>query len=86
MSAVVAFKPGLAPSSLSEAERLGEEIAELCVYLHVAKAHLLGLIREFDEKRCWEELGFLNLIMFSIITILSITAMMVFIMDTLVNL
>jgi hypothetical protein len=58
MSAVVAFEPDLAPSSLSEAERLGEEIAELCVYLHVAKAHLLDLIREFDERRCWEELGF----------------------------
>ncbi|MBT8067519.1 MAG: HNH endonuclease [Gammaproteobacteria bacterium] len=58
MSAVVAFEPDLGPSSLSEAERLGEEIAELCVYLHVAKAHLLDLIREFDERRCWEELGF----------------------------
>ena len=58
MSAVVAFEPDLAPSSLSQAERLGEEIAELCVYLHVAKAHLLDLIREFDEKRCWEALGF----------------------------
>ena len=42
----------------SEAERLGEEIAELRVYLHVAKAHLLDLIREFDEKHCWEGLGF----------------------------
>ena len=35
-----------------------KKIAELCVYLHVAKAHLLDLMREFDEKGCWEELGF----------------------------
>ena len=58
MSAVVAFEPDLAPSSLSDAERLGEEIAELCAYIDVAKAHLLGLIREFDEKEYWAMLGF----------------------------
>ena len=53
MSAVAHYAP-----KLSEAERLGEEISELCGYLHVAKAHLLELIREFDDKRCWEQLGF----------------------------
>lgn len=47
MFAVVHYAP-----RLSEAERLGEKIAELYIYLHVAKAHLLDLIREFDEKRC----------------------------------
>lgn len=41
-----------------EAERLGEEIAELCSYLYAAEARLLKLIREFDEKECWAEQGF----------------------------
>ncbi len=54
MSAIVALRP----APLAEAERLGEEIAELFAYLHVAKAHLLTLIREFDQQRCWEQLGF----------------------------
>ena len=53
MSSVLNYAP-----QQTEAARLGGEIAELCVYLHVAKAHLLDLIREFDEKRCWEQLDF----------------------------
>lgn len=42
----------------TEAERLGEQITELCSYLYAAEARLLTLIREFDEKECWAEQGF----------------------------
>lgn len=41
-----------------EAERLGNEIAELCSYISAATCHLLELIREFDTNRYWEEQGF----------------------------
>jgi hypothetical protein len=34
-------------------ERLGDEIAELSARLDAATAHLLTLIREFDERRGW---------------------------------
>lgn len=44
-------------SSGSEAHQLGEQITELCSYLYAAEARLLGLIREFDERECWAELG-----------------------------
>lgn len=40
------------------AERLGDEISELCGYINVATCHLLELIREFDENQFWEEQGF----------------------------
>jgi len=40
------------------AERLGEEITELCSYIYAAEHRLLGLIRSFDERRGWEYLGF----------------------------
>jgi hypothetical protein len=42
----------------TEADRLGEQITELCSYLYAAEARLLSLIREFDEKECWAEQGF----------------------------
>ena len=35
-------------------EKLGAEITELCGYLYAATYRLLVLIREFDEKGCWE--------------------------------
>ena len=38
-------------------ERLGAEITELCAYIYAAEARLLSLIREFDQKKHWEELG-----------------------------
>lgn len=53
MSAVAHYAP-----RLPEAERLGNEIAELCSYIHAATCHLLELIRRFDEQRCWEAQGF----------------------------
>ncbi len=52
------FTPPDAHSGLSEGERLGNRIAELNAYLTVAQAHFLELLREFDEKRYWEDLGF----------------------------
>lgn len=45
-------------STASEAERLGEQITELCSYLYAAEARLLNLVREFDAKECWAEQGF----------------------------
>ena len=53
MSAVIHYAP-----RATDAERLGNEIAELCGYIHAATCRLLELIREFDERRCWEEQGF----------------------------
>lgn len=45
-------------SEITEAERLGEQITELCSFLYAAEARLLRLIREFDEKECYAEQGF----------------------------
>ena len=42
----------------SDSEKLGDEITELCGYIYAATHHLLELIREFDEMRYWEGLGF----------------------------
>ena len=39
-------------------EKLGAEITELCAYIYAATHHLLELIREFDDKQYWAELGF----------------------------
>ena len=47
-----------AQSARSEAEKLGEQITELCSYIYAAESRLLTLIREFDEKECWAEQGF----------------------------
>ena len=41
-------------------ERLGDEISELCAYIYAAEHRLLTLIREFDEQKGWEYLGFPN--------------------------
>jgi len=42
----------------SDSEKLGDEITELCGYIYAATHHLLELIREFDDMRYWEDLGF----------------------------
>ena len=42
----------------SDSEKLGDEIAELCGYIYAATHHLLELIREFDERKYWADLGF----------------------------
>ena len=55
MAAVMPFDTH---SSLSEGERLGEQIAELNADLTVTQAHILELLRQFDEQRYWEALGF----------------------------
>ena len=55
MTAVIPFE---AHSDLSEGEQLGKRIAELNAYLNVAQAEFLELLREFDEQRYWEHLGF----------------------------
>jgi len=45
-------------STLSEAERLGDQITELCSYIYAAESRLLTLIREFDDKEYWARIGF----------------------------
>ena len=40
------------------ADRLGDEISELCGYINAATCHLLELMREFDENQYWAEQGF----------------------------
>jgi hypothetical protein len=40
------------------AERLGAEITELCSYIYAAEHRLLTLVREFDERKGWQWLGF----------------------------
>ena len=57
MSTAVALATPQPQSSTSSAEQLGAEITELCSYLYAAESHLLGLIREFDEKEYWADLG-----------------------------
>ena len=42
----------------TEAEQLGAEITELCGYIYAATCHLLDLIRTFDERRYWAQMGF----------------------------
>ena len=58
MSNVAAIQRDLTSSETNPAGRLGDEITELCGYIHAASAHLLNLIREFDENRYWEDVGF----------------------------
>ncbi len=45
-------------SRVTAAERLGNEITELCGYIAAATYHLLELLREFDTCRYWEQQGF----------------------------
>src|SRR5260370_26985556 len=47
------------PHSVSELDRLGEEIAELSAPLDAATARLLDLIRDFDARGGWNT-GFLS--------------------------
>ncbi|MBI2215817.1 MAG: DUF222 domain-containing protein [Candidatus Rokubacteria bacterium] len=42
-----------APESVTELDRLGDEIAELSAHLDAATARLLELIREFDARKGW---------------------------------
>src|ERR671922_1049340 len=42
---------------VEEAERLGDEIAELSAHIEVATARLLELIREFDVRFGWGHAG-----------------------------
>jgi hypothetical protein len=39
-------------------ERLGAEITELCSYIYAAEHRFLTLVREFDEQKSWQWLGF----------------------------
>ncbi len=41
-----------------KSKRLGSEITELCSFIYAAEHRLLTLIREFDEHKGWEWLGF----------------------------
>ena len=45
-------------SARKNSERLGAEITELCSYIYAAEHRLLTLVREFDEQKAWEWLGF----------------------------
>ena len=47
-------------SSLSDTERLGDEIAELSAHLDAATHQLLTLIRRFDEAGGWADQGALS--------------------------
>ncbi len=58
MQSVAVISSTDAHSSPTEAEQLGNQITELCSYLYAAESRLLTLIREFDEKECWADLGF----------------------------
>ena len=57
MSTAVALATPQPRSSTSSAEQLGAEITELCSYLFASEARLLMLIREFDQKEYWAQLG-----------------------------
>ncbi len=57
MSTAIALATPQPESTHSDAEQLGAEITELCSYLYAAEARLLTLIREFDEKEYWAQLG-----------------------------
>ena len=57
MSTALAIVEHPAESTHSDAEQLGAEITELCSYIYAAESRLLTLIREFDEKQYWAQLG-----------------------------
>ncbi len=57
MSAAIQIFENPAETTRSDAEQLGAEITELCSYLYAAEAHLLTLIRQFDENEYWAEQG-----------------------------
>ena len=57
MSTAISLVDPQPQSCTSSAEQLGAEITELCSYLYAAEARLLTLIREFDQKEYWADLG-----------------------------
>ncbi len=57
MSAQVAILESHPDATHSEAELLGAEITRLCSYIYAAEARLLDLIRRFDERKHWQDLG-----------------------------
>jgi hypothetical protein len=57
VSTAIATLETQARSSSSYGEQLGAEITKLCSYIYAAEARLLNLIRIFDERKYWEELG-----------------------------
>ena len=60
MSTAIATVESQPQSARSESEKLGDQITELCSCLYAAESRLLNLIHEFDEKKCWADLGFGN--------------------------
>jgi len=58
MVTALAVTPLKQESAREQSERIGAEITELCSYIYAAEHHLLTLIREFDEQKGWEWLGF----------------------------
>jgi len=57
VSTAIALATPQPQSAHSDAEQLGAEIIELCSYLYAAEARLLTLIRDFDQKEYWADLG-----------------------------
>lgn len=57
MSTAIAMLETQPRSSSSAGEQLGAKITRLCSHIYAAEARLLNLIRIFDERRYWEELG-----------------------------
>jgi hypothetical protein len=58
MATALAVTPLKEESAREQSERLGDEITELCSYIYAAEHRLLTLIREFDEQKGWDWLGF----------------------------
>ena len=57
MSTAIAMLETQPRFSPSDGEQLGAEITRLCSHIYAAEARLLNLIRIFDERKYWEELG-----------------------------
>ncbi|MCJ7555976.1 MAG: hypothetical protein MUP90_03560, partial [Gammaproteobacteria bacterium] len=57
MSATIVLADFRPPSTPVSAERLGDQITELCGYIYAATYRLLVLIREFDEQGYWNQPG-----------------------------
>ena len=58
MATALAVTPLKEESTREKSARLGAEITELCSYIYAAEHRLLTLVREFDEQKGWEWLGF----------------------------
>ena len=58
MATALAITPLKEESAREKSERLGAEITELCSYIYAAEHRLLTLVREFDEQKGWQWLGF----------------------------